>query len=261
MNCDDLSNRFDEWLDSRQGDVPDELRAHLAGCDRCRCDWEACETLQQAIASWNAETLEIDLVDRVLRSIAAAQSHDALPAAAASQAGDRGTVAPGPRLASLSAARPSQAAPTGTRSAAVVAIVATVLLLVAVPTPTNRPRDAAIPSTVAANGAAGPAEPGRFPGKADTPALENAAVVTLVRDAGAVCATLASDVVLTLSDAALLVSSPQRPGIPSGSPPAAGSRNLWSRELPAELQPIGRDVEDALDFLRQVVPSDPTPAT
>lgn len=252
-------------------ELPDAWRMHLLRCDRCRSEWEAYELLEQAIASWNAEPLDVDLVDRVMSDVAAhAVAREVSPQFERRNGQSNvlsAPVEPRPQLVGMPHAEHSGSMTSSrARSWTIVMTVAAVLLIVAIPALRNRSTDPHDAAPIAASDAPQPVPlphtvtPDPVPPHAAP--TDDAAIATLVREAGSAYASLASDVVLALRDAAILVPSAGLPAVPTGWPsPTTGPAELWPGELPADLQPIGRDVENALDFLWRVVPDEPAPAT
>lgn len=261
MNCADFRHHLDDWLARDAGELPAPLQAHVDRCAECRSEFEAYETLRHAMASWKREPLDVDLTDRVLTALAI--ETDSAPAPLNGHRVRSSTTVRPRRLSSGDTVRPATSRRRLMRLELAAAFVAsaTILLLLVVPRfTTDAPlSDETHPIITVAPPDDDPAT------KAPTAASQrpdDATITALVREAGTDYAHLAGDVMLALGEATFVMPPAGLPEDRMASPsPSVRPSRLLPGVLPAELQPVGRSVEGALDLLWNIVPEPQPPAT
>lgn len=82
---------------------------------------------------------------------------------------------------------------------------------------------------------------------------------TVVQDAGAAWLVLAKEATESVTSVVVLIPNELQPTVPQGTEPSATSN--WMDEWQDNLKPIGREVENAFNFLIRVAPIDSSPAT
>jgi len=251
LPCTEFERRLEAAIEERR--LPEAaLREHAAGCERCRAAWEQYALLDDAIAAWRAGVPDVDLADAILSRLAF----------------DSQTTAPAPLAAQNLPAAPSRrrARWVAVASASAAALFAALLL-----SPLARVNDApevardqpvlpsaapVIPSTP------DPAEPSA-PVVAVRPAVDenddDAELTLLVRDAGSAYLGLANGAAEAVAQGAVLlpaVALVSGDGATADEAPAS-----WVDQFRRDLTPIGRNIENALEFLLDAVPAEPPPAT
>lgn len=122
MHCSEYAEDWSAWLD---GELAPEreagLRAHLAGCARCRREVEALRAVDARLAAVPARPLPADLQARLRARIEAEGGAERAPAAAGAQA--RLAARPAPRRSRRWLARPAVALATAVAAAVALYLV------------------------------------------------------------------------------------------------------------------------------------------
>lgn len=286
MNCTEFDKRLQTAVELRRS-VDDPLVAsHAVNCRRCRERWERHLLLEEALAEWRERLPleEVDLTDAVLGCCAFEKAPDLSSSVSTGiETASVGGTVPVAQLddhgfpggSHVRAERSKQPAivltdPRPTVHSrrgllAVLAVVAVVLVVVAQPfglregaeqpvaavkdvAPQSRPAMIAETESVAAESGAG--------GDTETD------VSTFVRGAGSAYLGLARETAVVFSDAVALIPTELQQG--SGrAETAASADNEEDSALPfsRQLQPIGRDVGQAIEFLFQTMTTEEEPAT
>ena len=260
-NCTEFEQLLNESVELRQPVEGSVVRGHIQGCTPCRQRWQQFSLLERSIPQWQSCLPDVDLADAVLAQLAFNRSteiDDLSPEdAAASPARERAAAMPNlhsrnDRPVRLRVASPVRQNSTvsGRSMVAVLAVVATVLLLISQPFESGtRERIAIVRST--------PTEP------IEPTASESATdVEAIVRGAGSAYLVLAYRTADVFSDAVALI--PEQTLLkPAGTPNLNSPADKVNLEFPfgGQLQPIGRDVGHAFDFLLEAISTETEPAT
>lgn len=256
MNCTEFEQTLNECIESRRSAGVGPMREHAANCMACGQRWELEVILRRAIPIWKDQTPSVDLVESVLGKLAfddrypiqnAKLSRDV---AGLDEADSRvqDSIGRGHRRAS-----PQQ---TGWQSIAILVTVASLLFMLAFAL--------ARPVTVDKNRPSGGGQIAAGNIKTDNPLQQSnqdePEIDSLLRDAGSAYLVLAKGAAHVLVDARMLLpptdfndsifGSDQNP-----SDQRASGSGKWRREL----QHIGRDLGNAVDFLLDAVPAKANP--
>lgn len=293
MNCTEFDERLRLSVELHRPIDDPGVETHAADCRRCRDRWEEHLLLEEAVSEWKVGLPDVDLTDALLAHRAFLHSGEQFTGLAAdvsssdftsaleaavetetrSEQADRRDPLAAPRAEVKRVERAAELSAEGRRAVhsgrgvlAVLAVAAVVLVVVAQPFGFGRRADrpAAAPIGVAdtASAAAINAETEALATKPDTRAETETDVAELVRGAGFAYLGLARDTADVFSDAVALL--PTEPPIESrGSAPAGSAGDEAGPTIPLrhELQPIGRDVGQAIDFLFQTMTTAEEPAT
>ncbi len=251
MNCTEFERTLHEAVESRQTPDSMEFRSHVEHCSACLALWSDFLILDQVVPPWKRRTNDVDLVDRVVAQMRVQTSADLVGSVGADG------VVPQPRI--------------GVRQRwAVVAIAAAVLLLLLRPfglglqtsTPNSERdlsgvRDAAVRTdagsllVVVADGV--PKFETRAGGQDEIREVD-----AFIEDAGSVYMGLAREAADTVRDVAFLFPTFEEQRV---SVEPESTLPNWLDDFGENLQPIGRDVENAIEFLLDAVPGDSHPKT
>jgi len=247
LPCTEFDRRLEAAIEERR--LPEAaLREHAAGCERCRAAWEQYALLDEAITAWRAGVPDVDLTDSVLSRLAF----------------DSQTTAPAATVAAVHSRRRA-------RWIAVASASAAALLVALLLSPLARVNDApevagnqpVLPATGPANSSTPEAAEPLAPVVAVRPAVDenddDTELTLLVRDAGSAYLGLANGAAEAVAQGAMLlpaVALVSGDGVTVDEAPAS-----WVDQFRRDLTPIGRNIENALEFLFDAVPAEPPPAT
>jgi len=233
MNCTEFEDVLQCAVEERSEERLRELRDHAASCKHCRPVWRDFLVLRQSIPLWKARRPEVDLVDAV--------------------------------MARRPEVRPARSRSTSIGwwvSAAVATAAACVLALAVWPSaPGNAPQpDLQLVDTD---------EPGPQSEPLTAPVpdeqlpdeqRDQGEVASLVRDATDPYLELAEGVADAVRDTRKFLPTAEtladNETSPEEVPPGPAS---WINDWSQDLEPIGRDVANAMNFLLDAVPADPAP--
>ncbi|MBT4865128.1 MAG: hypothetical protein HON53_08425 [Planctomycetaceae bacterium] len=262
-NCTEFEQRLREAIESRASVDEATFCAHAADCDDCRRQWEEYLLLSVAVAEWNSGQPEIDLADAILAQHAFRENEE-YAIQPTSQDVETANIATSTRLES----RPTvflQTAKTASdqihssrqRYSALAVIASAALVLCSIATlfdpPTVQEQLAGkMPTT-------SHAVPNR--NMTDDEAA-GADVEALVRDAGSAYMGLARDAAEVFTDTVAFI--PEQT-LPTADPTNALGSNSDDSEQSTpwgqELEPIRRDVGQAIDFLFETISTEAEPTT
>jgi hypothetical protein len=266
-NCTEFEQFLKESVELRRPVENAIVRGHIRDCAQCEQLWQQFTLLDQTIPQWKSCLPPVDLTDAVLAQLAFNQSFEINdPSHAdvvASSQRERSASMPDPRsrndrperLRAVSLVRRNNSG-SGRSVVAVLAVVATVLLLISQPfgSGTTFQSNTLEDSAVVRSRRTIPVE---------TPAGESATdVEAIVRDAGSAYLVLARNTADVFSDAVALI--PKQTFLqPDGASTSDSAADNANPEIPfgRQLKPIGRDVEHAFDFLFEAILTGKEPAT
>lgn len=231
MNCTEFEQSLNRAVESRSEADLRNLRDHAAGCALCRGLWHRFTLLQQAIPHWKADVPDVDLADSVILRVAAAE-----PVAVSST---------------------SKSFRERWATAMVVAAAACMMAFVLWPAPVANNQPAPQNGAVAVEQPRNvkPREAPQTPVMASRPQLEDRAV----RKGGDAIMVLAENAASTMVKTPMFLPPA---GALSLAEPEEGEEapaSSWIAEWSQDLQPIGREVGNAMNFLLDAVPLDPAP--
>ncbi len=262
MNCTEFEHILEESVEARRPADAPSLREHAAGCAACRTRWEHYTVLERAIPLWRDRVPDVNLADSILAQItvdAGTENNHANdlpdPAMRPAAVGEAFRVGgPGTRLEP--AVAPGR---SGWHLATLLTIVAAALLLLV--------RSVSLPPGV---GRDAPARIARRDGdttfrkdKQQQPRNEaDAEIDTLLHDAGSAYFVLARGAADAFAEVRVFAPVGERDDRKPGNEmiPQWGA-SAWVERWREGFQPIGRDLEDAVDFLFDAVPLEAAPAT
>ena len=225
MSCTEFEQSLKQAVETRSEHELRDLRDHAAACPICRPLWQRFTLLQQAIPLWKAQVPDVDLSDSVILRVAAGQ-----PAAAS---------------------RPARSSRLRWAVALTTAAAVCALAVILWPAPENR------------QVVESPQPPVVEPQQDDTP-LEPVVAMQPAHE-GAVRKGGDAIMVLAENAAGAVVKTPMF--LPPASALSAGDTgqtdeapaSSWLAEWSQDLQPIGREVGNAMNFLLDAVPLEPAP--
>jgi len=263
LSCTEFEQQLREAIDSRAAVDEAAFCAHAADCDDCLRQWEEYQLLSVAIAEWNSDQPEIDLVDAVLAQHAfrGNEEHAIQPTPQAVEAENIAT-APGlesrPRVFLQTVKTASDPIHSSRQRYSVLAVLASAaLVLCLIATPFNPPSV----ETQLTGRSLTASHPAPNPKMADDEAT-GADVEALVRDAGSAYMGLARDAADVFTDTVAFI--PEQT-LPTANPTNALDSNAddSKQSIPwgQELEPIRRDVGQAIDFLFETISTEVEPTT
>ena len=70
MNCDEFDRQLQAMIENRTVSCDDRSREHASECERCRHEWEETQFLDEVISRWKSDVPEIDLAQAILARMA-----------------------------------------------------------------------------------------------------------------------------------------------------------------------------------------------
>jgi hypothetical protein len=252
MNCSEFEIHLDEQMaPPRLVETPD-MAEHAAQCDHCRTRLEQFRQLGEALELWRDEIPDVELAPAVVAAASAAQPPAPAAATAALRRRANGSRAPAPAqqagIISRPVPPPFRISRAGGLAAACVAagIVAAILIS----RPGNDPSDALSRPQIAANPVPQAIVPTPKQEEDSRPAAPARDRDLLPAPQAAVYHDLAQKAAGALSDVSAIVTSGS---FSQSADRASATENNegWMDDLERQLQPIGRGLDDAFDFLWQ----------
>jgi len=256
MNCMEFDQTLNECIESRRPAGVGPMREHAANCRACGKRWELEVILWRAIPIWKDQTPAVDLVDGVLGKLAFDDQRSmksvrlSCDVAGLGEADSRTQDSIGRVHRRMS---PQQ---TGWQSIAILVTVASLLFMLAFTLARPVTVDQNIPPSggqIAADNI-----------EADNPLQQSnqdePEIDSLLRDAGSAYLVLAEGAAHVLTDARMLLPPTDFNDSEFGSDQdSSNQRASGSGKWRRELQHLGRDLENAVDFLLDAVPAQAVP--
>jgi hypothetical protein len=223
MNCTEFEHVLQCAVEERSEEQLRELRDHAASCKHCRAVWQEFAVLRQAIPLWKARMPDVDLVDAVM-----ARTHELRPLA-------------------------SRSTSIGWWVSAAVATAAACVLALAVwpSAPDNAPQpDLQLADTD---------EPDPLTAPLADEQPTQGEVGSLVRDATDPYLELAEGVTDAVRGTRKFLPATEALADNEAQQEDRPSPASWINDWSQDLEPIGRDVANAMNFLLDAVPADPAP--
>ena len=242
MNCTEFEHRLHECVEERLS-AGKEMHDHSAECHRCSVLWNEHLLLAQIVPVWRQETPDVDLVHAVLERFHATTQPSVIEQAPRESAAK--VVSGLPHHGMPAASRSPRHATLAVTVAAALLVVLTLEPLGLVPGRSNSQSELSLTAKqkpVDAN----PLEITRPPALDEILRQAGSSYLQLAEGAGA-AVTDAVDIV-PAADQLFLSLQFQPPQLPA----ATRSIGEWGREL----QPLGRRISQAFDFLWEAIPHD-----